>query len=290
MLSRWTARQPPRCVAKCPVYNFHQEFRYICRCRHTAIAAQLAAQSEPQLSDTVTSVRQRQVELEKDLQAAKQGAEAQAAAHACAVAEHEAMLRDQTEQQAAQSKAGMASLAEQVVFKCFNTRRSYVCCVLRAIVLTIQRACLQVKQLQEERDKLAVAAAASDERRAQIELLEKCLQQERSASAAAAADADRNLDAAKAVVHAARATVAAKERKASNLEALVEGAGSPLLPLSTHVLQHSCMRALHTHVHDTAANPDAAQSFTRRWRRTHGCGATSVSASRRRRPAPWPSA
>ena len=88
---------------------------------------------------------------------------------------------------------------------------------------------MQVEQLQEERDKLTAAAAASDEQRARIELLEKCLEQERSASAAAAADADRNLDAAKAVVHAARATVAAKERKASNLEALVEGARSPCL-------------------------------------------------------------
>ena len=60
-----------------------------------------------------------------------------------------------------------------------------------------------MKQLQEERNKLAVAAAASNEQSARIELLEKCLQQERSTSAAAAADADRNLDAAKAVVHAA---------------------------------------------------------------------------------------
>ena len=83
---------------------------------------------------------------------------------------------------------------------------------------------MQVRKLQENCDKLAVAAAACDERRGQIESLEKRLQQERSASAAAAADADRNLDAAKAVVQAARATVAAKERKASNLEALVEGA------------------------------------------------------------------
>lgn len=112
-------------------------------------------------------------------------------------------------------------------------------CVLRDSVLTARKACLQVKQLQEERDKLAVAAAASDERRAQIELLEKCLQQERSASTAAAADADRNLDAAKAVVHAARATVAAKERKASNLEALVEGAHCSCLPPSLHSLQQS---------------------------------------------------
>ena len=106
-------------------------------------------------------------------------------------------------------------------------------------------ACLQVNQLQEERDKLAVAAAAFKERCAQIESLEMQLKQERSASAAAAADADRNLDAAKAVVQAARATVAAKERKASNLETVVEGARHAYLPLSHHVMQQSCMSVYH---------------------------------------------
>lgn len=49
-----------------------------------------------------------------ELQAAKQAAEAQAAADASALAEHEATLRNRAEQQAAQSKAGMANLAAQV--------------------------------------------------------------------------------------------------------------------------------------------------------------------------------
>lgn len=197
------------------------------QCRNTAMHARHNKLHSVSLSLLNYSVMwQRQAELEKELQAAKQAAEAQAASHALALAEQEARSCEQTEQHAAQSKAGLASLAAQVGPACLHAYKECACC---DIMLT---HCVQVKQLQEERDKLTAAAAASDEQRARIELLEKCLQQERSASAAAAADADRNLDAAKAVVHAARATVAAKERKASNLEALVEGCALSMIGAS----------------------------------------------------------
>lgn len=83
---------------------------------------------------------QRQAELEKELLAAKQAAEAQAASHALALAEQEARSCDQTKQHAAQSKAGMASLAAQVKSGCLHTHRECACCVFCDIMLT-RRVC-----------------------------------------------------------------------------------------------------------------------------------------------------
>ena len=82
---------------------------------------QQAALNETQQYNDVILMWQRQAELDKELQAAKQAAETQAASHALALAEQEARLCDQTEQQAAQSKAGMASLTAQVESGCLHT-------------------------------------------------------------------------------------------------------------------------------------------------------------------------
>ena len=110
-------------VCQVPCFALYELCRGACRCRHTAMHAwpQQAALTASAGLKQILLMWQSQAELEKELQAAKQAAEAQAATHALALAEQEARLCDQTEQQAAQSKAGMASLTAQVEPGCLHS-------------------------------------------------------------------------------------------------------------------------------------------------------------------------
>ncbi len=75
-----------------------------------------------------------------------------------------------------------------------------------------------VSQLQEEQDKLAAAAEEADWRKKKIAALEDSLQEECSAASAAIAEAQRQTEAAKAAIHAARELAAEKDRKAACMD------------------------------------------------------------------------